>query len=49
MGRVRRSERTRIFRALRSRFPLKAKPDQEPEPALAGVTSSAVWDRDLDG
>jgi hypothetical protein len=49
MGRVRRSERTRIFRALRARFPLKAKPDGGAEPAMAGVTSSAVWDREFDG
>ncbi len=49
MGRVRRSERTRIFRALRARFPLKAKPDKGSEPAMAGMASAAVWDRDLDG
>jgi hypothetical protein len=49
MGRVRRSERTRIFRALRARFPLKAKPDKGSKPAMAGVASTAVWDRDLDG
>jgi hypothetical protein len=49
MGQLRRSERTQVFRALMSRFPQKAKPEPEPKLALAGVKSSEVWDRDLDG
>ena len=49
MGQLRRSERTQVFRALMSRFPQRAKPGQEPALALAGVKSSAVWDRELDG
>ncbi len=40
MGQLRRSERSRVFRALMSRFPRKANPDRKPEPALAGVKSS---------
>jgi hypothetical protein len=49
VGLLRRGERERIFRVLRARFPRKAKPDQGPEPAMAGVASAAVWDRELDG
>jgi hypothetical protein len=49
LGRMRRSERTRVLRALRSRFPRKEKPDRTAEPALAYQASSAVWDRELDG
>ena len=49
MGQLSRSERTRILRALRSRFPRKEKPDRNPEPALVERASSAVWDRELDG
>jgi hypothetical protein len=46
---LRRGEREKIFRVLRTRFPRKAKPDHGPEPAPAAVTASAVWDRELDG
>ncbi len=46
---VSRADRARIFRALRSRFPGKAKADRNTEPALLQAASSAVWDRELDG
>ncbi len=49
LGLVRQSERTRILSVLRSRFPQNAKPDWDAEPVLAGVASSGVWDRELDG
>jgi hypothetical protein len=42
-------DRDRIFRALRARFPGKAKVDRNAEPALLQAASSVVWDRDLDG
>ncbi len=44
-----RSDRARILRALRSRFPRKDELDPNAEPVLAGQASSAVWDRELDG
>ncbi len=43
------ADRARIFRALRFRFPGKAKGDSPAEPALVGAASSTVWDRELDG
>jgi hypothetical protein len=49
LGRLRPSDRTRILRALRSRFLQKEKPGPAQGPALAHQASSAVWDRDLDG
>ncbi len=49
LGRLTPSERTRILRALRSRFLQKEKPGRDLEPALAHQASSAIWDRDLDG
>ena len=49
LGRLRRSDRARIIRALRSRFPEKEKPVPDLEPELAHQASSAVWDRELDG
>jgi hypothetical protein len=49
LGRMRRSDRDRILRALRSRFPQEDKADPKAEPALVHQASSAVWDRDLDG
>ncbi len=49
MGEVRSADRTRIFRALRARFPGKAKTDSSTEPALVSSGSAAVWDRELDG
>jgi hypothetical protein len=49
LGRLRPSDRTRILRALRSRFPQKEKPGPDLEPVLAQQASAAVWDRDLDG
>src|SRR5262249_7835070 len=49
MGRLRRSDRTRILRALRSRFPQKEEPDRAPEPALVHQALSTLWDRELDG
>lgn len=47
LGQVKRSDRTRIFRALRARFPQKEKRDDTAVPKL--VAASAVWDRELDG
>ncbi len=49
LGRIRRSDRDRILRALRSRFLQKEKPGPDLEPALAHRASATVWDRDLDG
>jgi hypothetical protein len=49
LGRMRRSDRDRILRALRSRFPQEDKADPKAEPALVHQASAAVWDRDLDG
>jgi hypothetical protein len=49
LGRLRPSDRTRILRALRSRFPQKDKPGQNLKPVLAHQASATVWDRDLDG
>jgi hypothetical protein len=49
LGRIRRSDRDRIIRALGSRFPQKEKAHPKAEPVLAHQTSAAVWDRDLDG
>jgi hypothetical protein len=48
-GRLRRSDRNRILRALRSRFPQKERSDRAPESALAHQASSTLWDRELDG
>jgi hypothetical protein len=49
LGQVRRSDRARILRALRSRFAQKEKSDPTAEPALVHQASAAVWDRELDG
>jgi hypothetical protein len=43
------SDRARIFRALRLRFPVKPKLEKSPESARLQPTSSATWDRELDG
>jgi hypothetical protein len=43
------SECTGVIHALRSRFPLKVKPGQNPEPVPAHQASSTLWDRELDG
>ncbi len=48
IGRVRSSDRARIFRALRSRFPERAKFVGKPEPALVRSATTALWDRELD-
>ena len=43
------SDRARIFRALRSRFPGEGKAVRSAGPALVASASSALWDRELDG
>lgn len=49
MGQMRSADRARVLRALRFRFPQKAKSDRAPEPSIAGPSASGVWDRELDG
>ena len=49
LGHLWESDRARVFRALRSRFPLKEKSERACEPALTHQASSVVWDRELDG
>jgi hypothetical protein len=49
MGRMRRSDRDQILRALRSRFVQKEKPGPDLEPVLIHRAAAAVWDRELDG
>jgi hypothetical protein len=46
---MKRSDRARIVRALRARFPEKGKADSPAEPVLTASALSAVWDRELDG
>jgi hypothetical protein len=49
IGDVGAANRARIYRALMSRFPEKAKADGDIEPAILQAAASAVWDRELDG
>jgi hypothetical protein len=49
MREIPRSDRERLFAALRSRLPGKDKPLHAADPAMAGTSASPVWDRELDG
>ncbi len=49
MREIPRSDRERLFTALRSRLPRTDKPLSVDDPAMAGAAASPVWDRELDG
>lgn len=48
IGRVSSSDRARIFRELRSRFPKKANFVVKPGPVPVRPATAALWDRELD-